>query len=532
MQISPLLPIKRTCELISENSPASMPTQPAHFRSPFSDLPFDILAPILAQLTDRRDWHTCTFVSKAFCRAATPLLYRTLDSRIISKTLIHHPSTTLLRRPHLANYVRHITETGTIHRAMHSRYPNITQDTLAAMALCKNLRSITWVDDSSATDDTILAFIDVVRRLPLRELTIRTHNDLGESVWSQINTLIGLQKVSIWCMEGPPRVLQGWSAALGATLTHLELGRCAGVPSTVVITVISQLPLLKDLRLKGAPATSISTILTYLPALESLDTEYLVSGSASYYTPRRLYRPVGNGSDDSDDSDLYEEEEVPFPTLRQLTVRTSSMDISGPQKLWMWIRELVPRPGLETFQLHAFTFNMGYTGIPRMFILDLADKHGGTLKNFIAGEAHLTLKDIECLCNKFPKLETLNCSVASSDVASITEAISSAQNLHTLKLQVQWIPTEDTQMTSIYNQNSRYQLHDANSTDADSRFTLEDAKNMMRRSEDSKLRTIVIGHVKYTGRWEFRESESEIGGKTSTIELVVSADLAEDRWKR
>lgn len=107
---------------------------------------------------------------------------------------------------------------------MHSRYPTITQDTLAAMALCKNLRSITWVDDSSAADDTIIAFIDVVRRLPLRELTIRTHSDLGERVWSQINTLTGLQRVSIWCMEGPPRVLQGWSAALGATLTHLELG--------------------------------------------------------------------------------------------------------------------------------------------------------------------------------------------------------------------------------------------------------------------------------------------------------------------
>ena len=56
-----------------------------HFRAPFQDLPLDILHPILSQLTDRKDWHACTLVSKAFSRVATPFLYRTLDSRIISK---------------------------------------------------------------------------------------------------------------------------------------------------------------------------------------------------------------------------------------------------------------------------------------------------------------------------------------------------------------------------------------------------------------------------------------------------------------
>lgn len=56
-----------------------------HFRAPFQDLPLDILHPILSQLSDRKDWHTCALVSKAFLRAAIPFLYRTLDSRIISK---------------------------------------------------------------------------------------------------------------------------------------------------------------------------------------------------------------------------------------------------------------------------------------------------------------------------------------------------------------------------------------------------------------------------------------------------------------
>jgi hypothetical protein len=85
---------------------------------------------------------------------------------------------------------------------------------------------MTWIDDisSSSTGAILLAFLEVIRKLPLRELTIRTHSDLGETVWSQLVTLTGLRKVSIWCMEGPPRVLQGWSGPLGSTLTHLELG--------------------------------------------------------------------------------------------------------------------------------------------------------------------------------------------------------------------------------------------------------------------------------------------------------------------
>lgn len=169
--------------------------------------------------------------------------------------------------------------------------------------------------------------------------------------------------------------------------------------------MLSQLPRLKDLRLKGAPSTSIPTILTFLPNLQSLDTDYLLSGS---YYPRRHQSLPGESAYSA----------PPMPALRSLTVRTSSMDTMGPQKLWGWIRELLPEPSLETFRLHAFTINMGQTSIPRMFILDLAVVHKHTLKHFIVGDAHLTLKDVECLCSKFPRLETLACSVASPDVVS------------------------------------------------------------------------------------------------------------------
>lgn len=110
--------------------------------------------------------------------------------------------------------------------------------------------------------------------------------------------------------------------------------------------------------------------------------------------------------------------EQKLPALRRLTVRTSSMDPFGPQKLWGWIHELVPKPGLETLKLHSFTINQGHTRVPRMFILDLAQIHGNSLKHFMLGEAQLTLRDMECLCSKFQKLETIACSLASPDAVS------------------------------------------------------------------------------------------------------------------
>lgn len=51
----------------------------------FGDLPFDILAPILRQLTNRKDWCSCALVNRAFNRTALPFLYESLDSRIIGK---------------------------------------------------------------------------------------------------------------------------------------------------------------------------------------------------------------------------------------------------------------------------------------------------------------------------------------------------------------------------------------------------------------------------------------------------------------
>ncbi|KAF7350994.1 hypothetical protein MSAN_01661600 [Mycena sanguinolenta] len=434
------------------------------------DLPLDLLRPILEELTDRRDLCSCVLVNRNFNRAAIPLLYSVLDSRVVSKskkTVVAHPSTTLIKRPELAQYVHHVTETGAVHRGLAPQYSNITEDTLHALSLCINLRSMTWIDDFkrfSGSDKVFLAFISAIRNHPLRSLTIRTHSDLGEEAWAQLTTLTGLRKVSIWCLEGPPYLLgNGWASRLRSTLTHLELGRCAGVPNTLLLSVLSQLPLLQDIRLKGAPSNAIPKILTLLPNLRSLDTEYLASGPSSK---------------------LLAANPEEMAALRHLTVRTSSIDIMGPLKLWTWITTILPRPGLETLKLHAFTLHMGHTRIPRAFILELATLQADSLKHFIAGDAELILPDVECLCYKFPKLETLECLVVAPDVDTSTG----------------YAPTSSRRQKDL---------------------SLEQAQNWMLRNESSLLRIIGINSVVYTGKWILEEQ---------ALKFEVVADVEGDKW--
>jgi hypothetical protein len=158
-----------------------------------------------------------------------------------------------------------------------------------------------------------------------------------------------------------------------------------------LIAVLSQLPRLRDLRLRGAPSSAIPDILSLLPALVALDTEYLGSG---------LYRRL--------------DQDAPLPLLQRLTVRTSSVDLQGPVQLWTWLYALAPRPSLEFFTLHAFSTS-GHTNIPRYFLLSLARTHGETLRRFLVNMTQLTLEDVQCVCELFPRLEELSCAVASRD---------------------------------------------------------------------------------------------------------------------
>lgn len=103
--------------------------------------------------------------------------------------------------------------------------PHITEDIVAALRLCTNITSATWVDDTLTPEANFLPILDVLMTLPLRELTIRTQYDPGERVWSRLNTIQGIRRLSVWSLEwGPPRVLQGWADLLSSSLTYLELG--------------------------------------------------------------------------------------------------------------------------------------------------------------------------------------------------------------------------------------------------------------------------------------------------------------------
>lgn len=149
---------------------------------------------------------------------------------------------TLLRRPELAQYVWYVTETGiyaplqpiTIWdshdsvgavQVLRQIDPRITENITAALRLCTNLVSATYVDDTDTPEANFLPILKVLTTLPLKELVIRTHHDVGEAAWALLNKIKGIRRLSVWSLNwGPPRVLQGWADLLSPTLTHLELG--------------------------------------------------------------------------------------------------------------------------------------------------------------------------------------------------------------------------------------------------------------------------------------------------------------------
>ncbi|KAF8268899.1 hypothetical protein EI94DRAFT_1576013 [Lactarius quietus] len=465
-------------------------------------IPTDIFYSVLGHLSDRRDLYTAALASRHFNKAATPLLYRTLDTDTRARQWDHkltrdviHPAFTLLRRPELARHVWHIRETG----VLHANYPSVTIAVLKALRLCDNLYSFTWIDDTPDSPTAFVSFLDVLRGLPLRAITLRTYSDLGEDAWALLNSFTDLQKVALWCMNGPPRVLQGWAPLLGSTLTELDLGRCAGVPATILIAVLSQLPHLRDLRLKGAPSSAIPDILPSLPALVALDTEYLRPG---------LVRSLGR--------------DAPLPFLEQLTVRTSSVDLQGPLQLWAWLSALTPHPSLESFTLYAFS-TAGQMNIPRGFLLSLARRHADTLRRILFNMAQLTLEDVQCVCELFPRLEELSCAVASRDAESIGRAVKMARNLRSLKLHVFWIPT------SGGSENEPSSSHmDTYPNSPAARFGLADAKAIMRRP-DSRLRTLSIGWHMFEGSWVQKRDPD--GTEVLNFE-VVEDNLSEESPRR
>jgi hypothetical protein len=62
-------------------------------------IPIDIFYSVLGHLTDRRDLYTAALASRDFNKAATPLLYRTLDTD--TRARWDHKSVSLPRFPEM-----------------------------------------------------------------------------------------------------------------------------------------------------------------------------------------------------------------------------------------------------------------------------------------------------------------------------------------------------------------------------------------------------------------------------------------------
>ena len=265
-----------------------------------------------------------------------------------------------------------------------------------------------------------------------------------------------------------------------------------------------KLPLLRQLKLKGVPSPAIPAIMGCLPNLVALDTEYL--GSGNYRVPS-----------------------TPLPALEQLTVRTGSVDILGPDRLWTWTRSLLPHVG----SLRSFTFNSfsvyGRIAIPWPFVVFLTTKQGQSLQELIARIALLNLDALSQLCLKCPALRTIHCAVASPDVVrlsshvfecmsvltcysqeSIAKAVSSGNALRTLSLHVMWIggsvaeplATESrVDFSDDSNESENNPRHLKYSRPASETrnvtFTQEEALSMMLRP-GSELRAVRLGEFAYT----------------------------------
>jgi hypothetical protein len=117
--------------------PLRVPSGQSMILSSTKFIPTDIFYVVCGHLADRRDLYAATLTSRDFNRAATPLLYRTLDTDTPDRLWGHksvrlfldsriapeppgqtggviHPAYSLLRRPELACHVRHVRETGRV----------------------------------------------------------------------------------------------------------------------------------------------------------------------------------------------------------------------------------------------------------------------------------------------------------------------------------------------------------------------------------------------------------------------------------
>lgn len=204
-----------------------------------------------------------------------------------------------------------------------------------------------------------------------------------------------------------------------------------------MLSVFSQLPLLRQLRLKGATSSAVSHIVARLPLLELLDTEYIAPShtSSTYADLHALPASLLDASTE-------------FPRLRSLTIRTFSIssalslrpqeeDATTEEHLWSWILSLVPTRSLRSFALNAFSTH-GILWIPRSFVERMTEEahvvtppndDGPSLGNNYRRECPqigletweikggwMIVEDLELLCARAGALKAVSCAVEIADI--------------------------------------------------------------------------------------------------------------------
>ena len=175
---------------------------------------------------------------------------------------------------------------------------------------------------------------------------------------------------------------------------------CLHVPPITLISVFSQLPLLRSLRIWGVPSTAIPSIMACLPNLIALETDYQEQGNFPFPS-------------------------TPLPHLQQLTIvrpTPSSLCDFGTDELWNWTSSLIPHEGsLQSFSLVSFEI-----AIPLSFIACLVHGHGWSLTEFCVDSAYITPEALTYPCRDCLALVLLKCSMESSDVVRQVLSILSA----------------------------------------------------------------------------------------------------------
>lgn len=436
-------------------------------------LPVELVRPVLeAEILDRTDIRSCALVNRIFHAEAVAVLYRNIDlGHIIMRDGPHdqpelvHPCATILQKPWYGKHVQHFSESSDVATVD----PTLLIDFLTALRLCTNLRSFTWTfphdAPASRAERVLLEYLAVLRRLRVPRLDIcGVKGALGAQVLTRLMYMGDVASIGVQTHGSDIVRAESMAAALRERLRHLEFsGRDIG--SRSYVPLFSRLSGLRSLTLRNATTRDVLEIVAVLPALTVLDTHFLpCEGPEPRASP-------------------------PACKLQRLTVYVAGQAL---RRLWTWLPQLVPNPGLLSLSVRnhsaadAPAVSARNWAVAPTFLKRVARIHAATLQELAFDAMYMTPRDLSFVCGSFIALERLMCHLTMHDMDTVGEAICGAHELRHL---------------SVYFK-SRLPRGVA----------MRCAERWLRR-EGSKLEYVTLRHDVFQGCWVYREpSDTHPGG--------------------